>query len=207
MNTYLPGQSWLHRSPAAAKLGGLLVLLAVTLTLSSPIAVAVAAIATVALYATAGLAGAVPAQVRPLRWLVLGLLVLQTLTAGWVTAVIVTGRLVVAVVLAGLVTLTTRIVDLLDVLERVLRPMRRVGVDSERVALVLALAIRTVPVVARLAEEIRDAQRARGIAASPRSFAVPFVVRSLRHADALGEALAARGLDDEPSSRREWRDQ
>ncbi|HEX2361852.1 MAG TPA: energy-coupling factor transporter transmembrane component T, partial [Jiangellaceae bacterium] len=68
-----------------------------------------------------------------------------------------------------------------------------------RVALVLALAIRAVPVVAGLASEVRDAQRARGIAADPRSFAVPFVVRSLRHADALGEALAARGLDDEAS--------
>jgi biotin transport system permease protein len=53
-----------------------------------------------------------------------------------------------------------------------------------------------VPVVVGLAEEVRDAQRARGLAASPRAFAVPLIVRSLRHADALGEALAARGLDD-----------
>jgi biotin transport system permease protein len=117
-----------------------------------------------------------------------------------VTAIVVTGRLVVAVVLAGLVTLTTRVVDLLDVFERVLGPFRRVGVDAERVALMLALAIRTVPVVAGLAEEVRDAQRARGIGASPRAFAVPFVVRSLRHADALGEALIARGLDDRSST-------
>ena len=41
-----------------------------------------------------------------------------------------------------------------------------------------------------------DAQRARGSAASPRAFAVPLVVRSLRHAEQLGDALAARGLDD-----------
>ncbi|HEY9375504.1 MAG TPA: energy-coupling factor transporter transmembrane protein EcfT [Jiangellaceae bacterium] len=195
MNTYLAGTSWLHRTPASAKLVGLLVLLATTLMLSSPVAIALAGIATAALYATAGLAGAITAQLRPMRWLVLGLFGLQVLTAGWVPAVVVTGRLVVAVVLAGLVTLTTRVVDLLDVLERVLRPMRRIGVDSERVALMLALAIRAVPVVAGLAGEVRDAQRARGIA-SPRAFAVPFVVRSLRHADGLGEALAARGLDN-----------
>jgi biotin transport system permease protein len=196
MNTYIAGTSWLHRLPASVKLVGLLVLLAATLTLSSPLRLALVAAMTVVLYATAGLARAVPAQVRPMRWLLLCLLVLQTLTAGWAVAVVVTGRLVVAVVLAGLVTLTTRVVDLLDVLERVLRPMRRVGVDAERVALMLALAIRTVPVVAGLAGEVRDAQLARGIAASPRAFAVPFVVRSLRHADELGEALVARGLDD-----------
>ena len=207
MNTYLAGSSWLHRLPASAKLVGLLVLLAVTLALSSLPALALMAAGTVLLYATAGLARAVPAQVRPMRWLMLGLLVLQTLTAGWAAAVVITGRLVVAIVLAGLVTLTTRVVDLLDVLERVLRPMRRIGVDAERVALMLALAIRAVPVVAGLAGEVRDAQQARGIAASPRTFAVPFVVRSLRHADALGEALAARGLDDQPSSLNERRHQ
>jgi biotin transport system permease protein len=207
MNTYQPGRSWLHRLPASAKLTGLLVLLAATLMLSSPVAIAVAGVATVLLYGSAGLVGAVPAQVRPLRWLVVALLAMQTLTAGWVVAVIVTGRLVLAVVLAGLVTLTTRVVDLLEVFERVLRPMRRLGVDSERVALLLALAIRAVPVVADLAGEVRDAQRARGIAGSPRAFAVPFVVRSLRHADALGEALAARGLDDQSSRRNDWSDQ
>ena len=148
MNTYLPGRSWLHRLPAAAKLASLLVLLAGTLLLSSPLAIAVATVVTVSLYASAGLIRVAPAQVRPMRWLVLGLFVLQTLTAGWVAAVVVTGRLLIAVALAGLVTLTTKVVDLLDVLERLLHPLRHVGVDSERVALVLALAIRTVPVVA-----------------------------------------------------------
>ena len=78
---------------------------------------------------------------------------------------------------------------------------RSLGVDAERVALVLALAVRAVPVVTGLAAEVRDAQRARGLGASPRAYAVPLVVRSLRHADALGEALVARGLDDPPPPR------
>ena len=30
----------------------------------------------------------------------------------------------------------------------------------------------------------------------PRTYGVPLTVRTLRHADAIGEALAARGLDD-----------
>ncbi|MEK8225172.1 ATP-binding cassette domain-containing protein [Oerskovia sp. M15] len=41
-------------------------------------------------------------------------------------------------------------------------PASRVGVDVERVALVLALALRSVPVIANLASRVRDAQRARG---------------------------------------------
>jgi biotin transport system permease protein len=167
-----------------------------------PAGIAAAAGVTVLLYLTAGMVRALPAQLWSLRWLVAGLVALQLLTSGWASAVVVTGRVVVAVVLAGLITLTTRVVDLLDVFERVLRPLRPLRVDSERVALVLALAIRAVPVVAGLAAEVRDAQRARGLHGSVRAYAVPLVVRTLRHADALGEALVARGLDDpSPSAR------
>jgi len=201
MNTFVPGRSWLHLLPASAKLAGLTAAMVAVLLVDSPAGIAAAGGVTVLLYVSAGLAYALPAQVRPLRWLVVGLVALQALTAGWTAAVTVTGRLVVAVVLAGLITLTTRVVDLLDVFERVLRPLRRVGVDSERVALVLALAIRAVPVVAGLAVEVRDAQRARGPRGSVRAYAVPLVVRTLRHADALGEALVARGLDDPPPVR------
>ncbi|HEX6577832.1 MAG TPA: energy-coupling factor transporter transmembrane protein EcfT [Jiangellaceae bacterium] len=201
MNTYLPGRSWLHLLPASVKLAGLAAAMVALLLVDSPTGIAAAVGVTVLLYLTVGLARALPEQVWSLRWLVAALVVLQALTAGWAVAVVVTGRVVVAVVLAGLVTLTTRVVDLLDVFERVLRPLRPVGVDSERVALVLALAIRAVPVVAGLAAEVRDAQQARGLRGSVRAYAVPLVVRTLRHADALGEALIARGLDDSPPLR------
>ena len=202
MNTYVPGRSWLHILPASVKLAGLAAGMVVVLLVDSPAGIAAAAGVTALLYLTAGMVGALPAQVWSLRWLVAALVALQALTSGWAAAAVVTGRVVVAVVLAGLVTLTTRVVDLLDVFERVLRPLRRLRVDSERVALVLALAIRAVPVVAGLAAEVRDAQRARGLRGSVRAYAVPLVVRTLRHADALGEALVARGLDDPAPSAR-----
>lgn len=201
MNTYLPGRSWLHLLPASVKLAGLAAAMVALLLVDSPAGIAAAAGVTVLLYLTCGVSRALPGQAWSLRWLVAGLVVLQALTAGWAAAVVVTGRVVIAVVLAGLVTLTTRVVDLLDVFERVLRPLRRLRMDSERVALVLALAIRAVPVVAGLAAEVRDAQQARGLRGSVRAYAVPLVVRTLRHADALGEALIARGLDDPPLGR------
>jgi biotin transport system permease protein len=69
-------------------------------------------------------------------------------------------------------------------------------VNAERAALVFTLAIRAIPVVAALAAEIRDAQRARGGGLDVRAYGVPLVVRSLRYSDALGEALVARGVDD-----------
>ena len=119
-----------------------------------------------------------------------------TVLAVWRSPAVVAGSLLLAVAAAGVVTLTTRTGDLLDAVVRVLRPLRRVGVDPDRVGLVLALTIRTVPVLVSLGEEVRDARRARGAERSVRAFAVPLVIRAVRHADRLGEALAARGVDD-----------
>ncbi len=56
--------------------------------------------------------------------------------------------------------------------------------------------MRTVPVIAGLRDEVVEARRARGLERSPRALLVPLVVRTVRHADHLGEALVARGVDD-----------
>lgn len=192
-----PRSSWLHRASAGSKLLGLAVLVSGVLLLQEPAAVGVAAIVLLGLYASAGLSpGRAWQQVRPLRWVAIILLAFQTLSSGWETGVVVVGKLALTVALAGLLTLTTATNDLLDVVERMLRPVRFIGINPERAALVLALAIRAVPVVAGLAAQVRDAQRARGLGGSARAYAVPLVVRSMQHADALGEALVARGLDD-----------
>lgn len=187
--------SWLHRAPAAPKLAGLALLVAGVLLLPNPPAVAFAALTVVGLYASARLGPSIVwSQVRPLRWVVLILATFQTVSSGWETATMVVGKLVLTVALAGLLTLTTKMTDLLDVIERMLRHVP--GVNAERVALVLALTIRAVPVVAGLASEVRDAVRARGRGSDIRAYGVPLIVRCLRYSDALGEALVARGLDD-----------
>jgi biotin transport system permease protein len=136
------------------------------------------------------------AQLRPLVWVAGAAAVVHVLVTGWERAVVVLGVLAALVLLASLVTLTTRTTAMVDALVRLCGPLRHVGVDPERVGLVLALGVRSVPVVVGLAEEVREAQLARGLSASPRAFAVPLIVRSLRHADALGEALVARGVED-----------
>ncbi|HEX6233262.1 MAG TPA: energy-coupling factor transporter transmembrane protein EcfT [Jiangellaceae bacterium] len=188
-------RSWLHGAPASVKLGGLAVLATGVLALPSAATVGVAAACLVVLYASAGLSLAVAwAQIRPLRWVLALLFGFQAVAGGWEVAATVTGKLAVTVALAALLTLTTQASELLDVLERVMRRVPRV--NAERAALVLTLAIRAIPVVAALAADIRDAQRARGGGLDIRAYGVPLVVRSLRYSDALGEALVARGVDD-----------
>ncbi|MFB4278263.1 MULTISPECIES: energy-coupling factor transporter transmembrane component T family protein [unclassified Nonomuraea] len=194
---YVPGSSPLHRLPAGAKLAALAVGCTALVLLRSPLSLALAAVAVAGLYALArvGVAAAW-AQVKPVRWLAVGLFGMQWLLADLDGALSTTLRVVVAVALAGLITLTTRTSAMMAALERCLRPARFVGLDPFRLSLLLSLTVRSVPVIAALATRVREAQQARGVERSLRAFAVPLVVSSLRHADALGEALSARGLDD-----------
>jgi biotin transport system permease protein len=194
---FRPGTSVVHRAPAGLKLlllaGGAVLLLLVR----TPLAVLLGLLLVECGYLAAGLTPhELLRQLWPLRWVVVLLVPFQWWTAGWQAAVVVVGTLLVLVAAAGLVTLTTRTTAMLDLLERLLRPARRVGIDPERVSLLLALTIRAVPVVVGTLAEVRDARRARGLERSPRALLVPAVLRTMRHADRLGEALVARGVDD-----------
>jgi len=196
-STYQPGSSLLHRSPAGVKLFGLLLFSTLLVAFQSPVTVLAGFVLVACLYAVGGFGVRTLArQVWPLRWFVLFLVPFQWWTGGWQFAVAVVGTLVVAVVGAALITLTTRVTDLLDVIARLLQPARRIGVDPDRVALLLALTIRSVPVIAATLQEARDARRARGLERSTRALVTPVVLRTIRHADRVGDALAARGVDD-----------
>jgi biotin transport system permease protein len=197
LGLYVPGGSIVHRAPAAAKLLGLIGLAVLSQLLGQWWQRCLLLVVVVLLYPLARIGlGFALRQLRSLWWVLGAIFVAQLLLADWRLAVSVTVTLLLLVLAAGLVTLTTTTTALSDVVVRVLGPFRRFGVAPERLGLLMALSIRAVPVVLGLAEQIRDAQRARGLPLRPRTFAVPLLVRALRHAQQLGDALIARGLDD-----------
>ncbi|MEV0545447.1 energy-coupling factor transporter transmembrane component T family protein [Nocardia salmonicida] len=196
---YCPGDSLLHRLPAGVKLALLLVsILAMTVFVRGPLGVLVAVAVVVGLFALARVSWRVAfAQVRPVLWMTAIIGVFQLLTTSPQRAVVVCGVLLVSVALAALVTVTTRVTAMLDALTRALGPLRRFGVNPERVSLLLALAIRCVPLLAQIVHDVGEARRARGVSWSATALVTPVLVRALRTADAMGEALAARGVDDD----------
>jgi biotin transport system permease protein len=186
-----------HRAPAGPKLAGLALASVALLAVRSPIGVGVAAAATLVLTVTARVGpAAMWTQLRPLRLPVPLIFAVQWALVDVATAVLLTGRVVILVALAGVVTVSTKTSDLMAAIEHALHPLAKVGIDPVRMSLVMSLAVRSVPIVAALATRVREAQRARGCERDVRAFAVPLVVGALRQADALGEALKARGLDD-----------
>jgi biotin transport system permease protein len=198
LGLYVPGVSPVHRLCAGTKLLLMLLAGAGSVLVDHAWQAALAVLIVLGGYLLARLPLAIAArQARPVLWILGFVAVFHVLASGWERAAVFAGVILALVLLAALVTLTTRTSDMIDALVRAMRPLRVLGVHPERVGLLLALSIRSVPVIVTLAEEVRDAQRARGLTASPRAFAVPLIVRSLRHADALGDALVARGADDD----------
>jgi biotin transport system permease protein len=192
---YRPGTGILHRAPAWAKLAALAVAaLVLSVYPHDSASIAVSLLVVLALYAVAGLPFRVLfAEIWRLRWIALilagALVIFVSPVAAWIS----TGRVVAVLLLAGLLTLTTRMSDLLEVLHRLLQPIRRFGKDPEAIALTLSLTLTTIPVIAGFAERVRDAEQARDVRLGVRTV-VPLLVLALRHADEVGDALAARGV-------------
>jgi biotin transport system permease protein len=196
LTLYRYGTGWIYRAQAGPKALIVLVLvLVVSLLPSDYPSAAIAGGVTVTGYLVTRL-GTVELgrQLRAIRWVIVVTFGMQVLFLPFEAAVANTSRVVAAIMIASILVLTTRVADLLDALERGLRPFGRLGIDSARVALVLAVAITTVPVLTRIAVGVREAQRARGARPGVRSFVIPFLVVSLKHADDLGDALTARGV-------------
>ena len=190
---FRPGSSPLHRAPAGAKLlalGGLGTLL---FALPSLWLAGLALLFVLAGYSLARLPAAlVLSQLRPALWILAILFLAQLWLASLGDAALLVLRFCALILAAGLVTLTTRTADMVAVIERGLSPLARLGLDVEKTSLALSLAIRFIPAVATVLEEVREAQAARGGAQSAVNLAVPVILRLLKMADQVAEALDAR---------------
>ncbi|MBD8059087.1 energy-coupling factor transporter transmembrane protein EcfT [Cellulomonas sp. JH27-2] len=198
LGLYHPGTSVVHRCPPGIKLVALAAA-GLTITLvRGPVSAVVALVVALVVQAVAR----VPWH-RTSRGLV-GVLVTALLAGafqwwsrGWQVGLEIAFDLVSLVLLATLVTATTRADALLEVLARAARPLRHVGLSPETFALACGLFLRAVPVLVQASLDARDAARARGLERDPRAVLAPAAVRMVAHAHATGDALAARGLGED----------
>ncbi|MFY0527676.1 energy-coupling factor transporter transmembrane component T family protein [Archangium gephyra] len=201
LGLYLHRDSPVHAVPAGAKMLGLLAAGTGLLLFSSLPVLSGALVATLGLYALARLR---PREVAPVlrlaAFVLVPLLVLHALLSGWVPALEAVLRLAVLLLLATLVSLTTRASDMLDTLERALRPLARFGLNPARLGLLLSLTLRFIPLLATWLREIQEAQRVRGLERNPLAVLVPLLVKTLRTADSLADAIDARCFDPEEPS-------
>lgn len=121
---------------------------------------------------------------------------------GLVTGTFVSLRLVLLIIGASFLTLTTTPVELTDAIESLLSPLRRIGVPAHELAMMMSIALRFIPTLSSEAEKVVKAQVARGArfdsrnpAARAKSFIpilIPLLVGIFRRADELAEAMESR---------------
>ncbi|MCH1867340.1 energy-coupling factor transporter transmembrane component T [Nocardioides sp. CFH 31398] len=198
LGLHRPGTTVLHRLGAGTKLLGLIVLGVVVVVVSGPVTALPLVVGAAAVLAWT--AGGVRPVWRALRGVLLLVVLLGAWLAwaqGWERAVERMGDVATLVLLATVLTTTTPIDAMLDAITRGLRPLRRLGVSPEAVALAFSLMLRGVPATLDLARETRDAARARGLERNLRALLVPLALRTVANARATGQALHARGVGDD----------
>jgi biotin transport system permease protein len=189
---YLPGDSIVHRTRPLIKVG-LLFLVCTWLFLQEGwLSLTIAGLVLVALFAVARIPPKmIVAAIRPALW-VLGLIFMaQLFLADWQFAGFVVARFAVMILAASLLTLTTCMSDLVEAIERALGrvlPPR----SAEAISLALSLCLRFIPRVRDIFEEVKNAQRARGLGTSWRALVTPTIVRALKSADEISRAITAR---------------
>lgn len=198
LGVYRPGTTLLHRLPVGAKLAGLAAL-SLTIVLVRDLGAAVGFFGLALL-----LAAVARIDLRTLVRSTRAVLVAATIVAAlqwWIDGPAKAGEAfldLLSLALAALaVSVTTPVNGILDALVRWITPLRRVGVDPERVALTFGLTIQALPGTIALALETRDAARARGLGRHPRAYLTPFVIRVVARAHETGDALHARGIGDD----------
>ena len=216
---YYPGGSPLHRADPRAKFVAVTALAVALFTRDSFAALAVYAAAGVLAFALSK----VPVRwvwraLKPVLWLIGLTFFAQVLFApgdpffsvgpfdlsweGLRLAGFLSMRLVVLILIGSVLTLTTPPVALTDALVWLGRPLRRLRVPSDELALMVTIALRFIPTLLVELDTIMRAQRARGADFSTggplrRARAlvpvmVPLFVISFRRADELALAMEAR---------------
>ncbi len=113
-------------------------------------------------------------------------------------AILMSGRILILFLWATLLTVTTSAAELASSSAWFLKPLRFTGISPEKTALSISMALRFFPLVLEEAESIIKAQKIRAEKLKPlkriESFATAFMLRMLKKAEKVDEALKSRRL-------------
>lgn len=216
---FFPGTSALHRMDPRTKLLLLLVLMAAIFIFDTRGDYAVLTAGALLLTMSSGVpAGMYFRSLRPLWWIMAFTFLIHLCgTPGtvfckvWIFNMTTEGlekgfflclRLVLLILFSSLLTYTTSPLSLTDGMERLLRPLRVVGVPAHELAMMMTIALRFVPTLIEETDKIMKAQQSRGADFSSGNvlkrvrniipILVPLFISSFRRADELAVAMEAR---------------
>ena len=198
LGVFEPGDGWLFRTPVGMKYLLLLALALPPIFIFSWWATLAALVLVLVALLSSGLGVRKIFNFGTYIWFFLALLTVYQLIGFRLEAAFVTpGNMLLAILAARMLTLTTSTADLLDALTRGLQVLKYVRINPDGVALMVALMLRSIPFLAGSIEDARAAARARGKERNLALLLTPAVVNAVAYAQRTGEALHARGLPED----------
>lgn len=195
ISLYVSQVTWLHRIPAGIKLMAVAGVSVLVLSVDRWQPLAFVFVATCLLVASLGTAGIERVKsLRSLLPLIMGIGVLHAVVASVDAALLSVLRIMVMVMLADLVTVTTPMQDMMRAIQPLLMPLRGVGISPKRLSLAVALVIRFIPVLIAQWQAQRDAWCSRSDRKPRLQLLVPFISLALRRTDRIAESVAARSI-------------
>ncbi|MBB3944993.1 biotin transport system permease protein [Rhizobium skierniewicense] len=198
---HVEGTGWLYRiSPRIKLLGLALFSIGLFLTRDPVILSSAVLMAAVVLWqAHLGFQETV-ARLRPVLLTIAVIALFSFLFMSALDAAIALLRLTALTVLATAITASVSISQFMDEITFALRPLEKIGVaNAADVGLAVGLVVRFVPDVINRYETLRDAHRARGMKVRLHTILVPLIIMTLKDADAIADAIDARGFRGQTS--------
>ena len=184
-----------HRWPAWIKLVGLCIITVALFYLAS---LGAAIVVTGAVFAAYLIGGSRFARqglrmLRPLLWVVVIILGYHVVKGEAALGGIIVLRLISAIALANLVTMTTPLKEMLATVERGLARLSVPARLRRRLALSVALVIRFIPVLVQKGGTLLEAWKARSRRRPSWRLIIPLALMAIDDAEHVAEALRARG--------------
>lgn len=193
---HVSGDSPMHRTRPAVKIGGLGVFAVLIFLTREPLILLVALGAAAALYF--GLGQPIRAALSPLRPVILTILIVglfHLVLTSAAEAMVTTLRLSALMMAGAAVTATTTVSAFIETITRLAAPLERVGLaKASDIGLAVGLVVRFVPEILTRYEAIREAHRARGLRPRISTILGPLIIATLRDADNIAQAIDARGI-------------
>lgn len=221
LGLYYPSESFVHRLDPRTKLLFILTMMTTFMVTLSLIKLSLALVLLVIIIVLSKIPPRlVFSNLRPFFWLLILTLFFQVLLtrsgqllitlplikmnitdAGLKNGLIYSLRLSILILFAALLTLTTSPMEITDALDRFLKPLRRFGVSTHELTLMMTLSLRFIPTLLTEADKLQKAQMSRGARFdgnliqrinSVFPLILPLFVSVFRRADELALAMDAR---------------
>jgi biotin transport system permease protein len=204
LNLYISSNTWLHRVPAGWKLASLAMASAALLPSQSATVLMVATVLGIAGFLSLGGLGrhrlANLLRTAGLLAVFIGLFQFavamgelgprEALLAAMISAL----RLLSLVLLADLMSVTTPLGKMLNVLSALLRLLKPLGVKTDRLALVVGLVVRSASLFRQHFQTIADAYRARVGKSAGIQVVAPLIRQAANANQTMADSLASRRL-------------